>query len=343
MRGGDEFCSRICCGLDLQTLDFSILPPHFTSEVLDTIQFESFVPNYDMYEDSFKTAIPFLVASVCYQIQTGWIDTNLHGHPIYYSMFWRQGWGRLLSQPGKISVHRSRCPCCDMSATGVPGIVNIASKVHENTTQLEDFGDKIEDLRTCIFECLGGDDASTLADKVTSDVLSQLSSQIDDLGLAMQDSFERRLGLLDGRVQETIAKLQHCQGTAVYVPQTPSSSRELPAHIIDHVHEDHPPPDNVLERAAADEELSDPYVDDQQEDSDIQTKYNVYPWGRTGTNERTRLHPTREPFVFPTSLQVGLLFENWHTPDHSNPEGPIPPWKAFRSHRPYPTRDTKHL
>jgi len=218
-----------------------------------------------------------------------------------------------------------------MSATGVPGIVNIASKVHENTTQLGDFGDKIEDLRTCIFECLGGDDASTLADKVTSDVLSQLSSQIDDLGLAMQDSFERRLGLLDGRVQETIAKLQHCHGTAVYVPQTPSSSRELPAPIIDHVHEDHPPPDNVLEMAAADEELSDPYVDDQQEDSDIQTKYNVYPWGRTGMNERTRLHPTREPFVFPTSLQVGLLFENWHTPDHSNPEGPIPPWKAFRS------------
>ena len=75
----------------------------------------------------------------------------------------------------------------------------------------------------------------------------------------------------------------------------------------------------------------DPYVDEQQEDTDLQTQYNLHPWNRDGTNEKTRLHPTKKPFQFPSSLQVGLLFENWHTPDHSNPDGPIPPWKAFRS------------
>ena len=102
MRGGDEFCSRICAGLDLQSLDFSILPPHFSAHVLEDIDFSAFVPNYDLYEDSFKTAIPFLVASVCYQVSTGWLDANLGAHPIQYSAFVRQGWSRRLSEEGNI-------------------------------------------------------------------------------------------------------------------------------------------------------------------------------------------------------------------------------------------------
>jgi len=300
MRGGDEFCSRICCGLDMQSLDFSILPPHFTPEVLDATDFSTFVPNYELYEDSFKTAIPFLVASVCYQIQTGWIDQNLHGHPIYYSSFWRHGWGRTLSQAGNISVYRGRCPCCELTATGVPGIVNIASRVHDNTAQLEEFGDKVEDLRTCLIECLGGDDSSTLAHKVTSDVLSQLSSQIDDLGLAMQDSFEKRLTMLDGRVQETIANLQRCNIPTTHVQVASTLPPEQEPPVVDNVTDPPLPPSNDESSYIGTDQYYewDPIVDDQEEDSKLQHKYNLHPWKRQGINERERLHPTPEPFEF---------------------------------------------
>jgi len=66
-------CSRICCGLVLQGIQFAVLPPHFAEGILGGLDWAEFVPNYAMFEDCFKTCIPYLVAAVSWQIKKGWI------------------------------------------------------------------------------------------------------------------------------------------------------------------------------------------------------------------------------------------------------------------------------
>ncbi len=90
MTGGDELCSRVCAGFDLHSPDFSLLPPHFSDEFSTSFCWSTIVPNYVHYPACFKTVIPYLVASVCYQVKTGWLEANFPVcHPFYQSEFWR--------------------------------------------------------------------------------------------------------------------------------------------------------------------------------------------------------------------------------------------------------------
>jgi hypothetical protein len=165
---------------------------------------------------------------------------------------------------------------------------------------------------------------------VTTDVLTTLSSQIDDLHLALQDSFDKRLTLLHDRVQATLEGLTNVNVAVLRRPSTPPPLEES-HHYADAVGTPPPPIEPGLPLSPTIDETWDPLIDDEEEDMGLHHEYNLHQWRRPGMDERVRFHPTEKPFEFPSSLQVGLLFENWHKPDLRNPAEKIPPWKAFRA------------
>jgi len=119
MHGGDEFCSRICAGFDLQHRDFALLPPHFRKGLVDSINWNDFVWNYSLYPTCFQTTVPWLVAAVVYQWSTGWIQRNFPSHhPLFTSRI--QPHMRRLACDGNILVPHLLCGDCGLRATGIP-------------------------------------------------------------------------------------------------------------------------------------------------------------------------------------------------------------------------------
>jgi hypothetical protein len=67
-QGGDEFCGRMTAGLPLTESKFAVLPPHFGLDTLSSIlmndDWEKIVPGYQTFPQSFRKAIPYLLASL---------------------------------------------------------------------------------------------------------------------------------------------------------------------------------------------------------------------------------------------------------------------------------------
>jgi hypothetical protein len=81
-RGGDEYCSRVCAGLDPNTSAFCVLPPRLNSEVHElSPPWEQFVFNYEKYPPGFKTSVPYLVTCVVWKFHTGFILAVLPSTP----------------------------------------------------------------------------------------------------------------------------------------------------------------------------------------------------------------------------------------------------------------------
>jgi hypothetical protein len=67
--GGDQFVGRAATGLDVNSLEFSCLPPHFDikDSVLTTELWEEILPGYiTFYPIEFRAALPYLLASLVY-------------------------------------------------------------------------------------------------------------------------------------------------------------------------------------------------------------------------------------------------------------------------------------
>lgn len=75
---GDQFVGRAACGLSLYETDFAILPPHFlpaAKEILTEAVLTEIIPGYATFPACYKTAVPFLLASVVYHKE--WLKENL--------------------------------------------------------------------------------------------------------------------------------------------------------------------------------------------------------------------------------------------------------------------------
>lgn len=75
---GDQFVGRAACGLSLYETDFAILPPHFTpaaKDILTVSLMREIFPGYASFPNGYKTALPFLLASVVYH--KVWLLDNL--------------------------------------------------------------------------------------------------------------------------------------------------------------------------------------------------------------------------------------------------------------------------
>jgi hypothetical protein len=67
--GGDQLTGRVLSGLPLNDSSFASLPPHFTQQGMQMLNWESILPLYPRLPDTFKQALPHLLASICYHEQ----------------------------------------------------------------------------------------------------------------------------------------------------------------------------------------------------------------------------------------------------------------------------------
>ncbi|KAF0709314.1 hypothetical protein AaE_012913 [Aphanomyces astaci] len=133
--GGDQFVGRAATGLDVNGVEFGSLPPHFgTTVVLSSTQWESILPGYaSHYPESFRTAIPFLLASLVFHQK--WLKSTLSPkHPLFMSAVWSSGLLPLLVA----ELHHGNiyCPACGMVASGIPPHVPMYQQLHEVVSTL---------------------------------------------------------------------------------------------------------------------------------------------------------------------------------------------------------------
>ena len=82
----DGIMGRLLAGLEFATADFNVAPHHFKKEDVDKVQFRVFVAHYDSYAPTFRTVIPFLLASVVAHLHSGHLRKMLpKGHPFWSS------------------------------------------------------------------------------------------------------------------------------------------------------------------------------------------------------------------------------------------------------------------
>jgi hypothetical protein len=129
----------MAAGLPLTESKFCILPPHFHCDTLSKYMkredWESIVPCYNTFPESFKKTIPYLLASVVYH--SNFLETNLSKrHPLFQTRLWRNGYIKKLV-PHVILVE-SYCQNTKMRSTGIPPNMVFLHLMKQGEKQLQD-------------------------------------------------------------------------------------------------------------------------------------------------------------------------------------------------------------
>jgi len=130
--GEDQLCGRILAGLPLDSEDFAVLPPHFSTEGLNqltSIGLGSIIDGYDEYPQSFRRCVPYFLASVLYHLPTlhTWFPMD---HPVWGAkLFASLSATRLEQLRSYVLIGRFSCPDTGLRCTGVPGLVMLQRNI----------------------------------------------------------------------------------------------------------------------------------------------------------------------------------------------------------------------
>jgi hypothetical protein len=144
--GQDQMVGRVLCGLPWQDERYCILPPHFKDvSKIDVSDWELLVPGYCNYPASFRSAIPFVMASVIYHVK--WIEENLpKSHPYFASRLYTTRVCNRLSN--EVVTGYDNCEYTKMSATGIPESAMITKRLHtveDTINALQNMCQRIDD------------------------------------------------------------------------------------------------------------------------------------------------------------------------------------------------------
>jgi hypothetical protein len=120
--GNDQFVGRAATGLNINDVQFAILPPHFDEKctpILSREEWETILPGFStIFPSGFRSALPFLLASIVYHSE--FLIENLpSAHPLFVSRLWTTGTvGRLKSRVLTGVVENT---CSGLQATGMLG------------------------------------------------------------------------------------------------------------------------------------------------------------------------------------------------------------------------------
>jgi hypothetical protein len=144
---------------------FSILPSHFapsTLEDLNRLGWNIILPGYEHYPESFKSLVPYLLATLVYHEQ--FLRENLNrNHPIFQARVFTDGYVSMLKD--KVILGLGSCPHTDMQSSGVPQSLRLATKIAEVTKEMNE-------LKTTIKSKL-------------DDVSAHLSEEMDSLPMKL--------------------------------------------------------------------------------------------------------------------------------------------------------------
>lgn len=115
--GGDQLTGRVLSGLPFNQSSFASLPPHFDEAGTRLIEWNSILPLYPKLPDTFKQALPFFLASICYHEQ--WLRKALPSHhPLFSTHLFASGC--IAALVPHVVAGCNRCPLTGLQATGIP-------------------------------------------------------------------------------------------------------------------------------------------------------------------------------------------------------------------------------
>jgi hypothetical protein len=136
--GGDQLTGRVLSGLPFNQSSFAALPPHFTEEGIRLINWDNIMPLYAQLPDTFRRALPQLLASICYH--ETWLKATLAAnHPLFSTHLFASD--AMAPLKPHLLAGSTRCSLTGMQATGIPAhlaMANELSAVVSQTQQLKE-------------------------------------------------------------------------------------------------------------------------------------------------------------------------------------------------------------
>ncbi|CAM6006478.1 unnamed protein product [Sphagnum balticum] len=161
---------------------FSILPLHFapsTLEDLNRLGWNIILPSYEHYPESFKSVVPYLLATLVYHEH--FLRENLNrNHPIFQARVLTDGYVSMLKD--KVILGLGSCPYTGMQSSGVPQSLRLATKIAEVTKEMDE-------LKTTIKRKL-------------DDVSAYLSEEMDSLPIKLTNEMKSNFEIT-GMIQVT--------------------------------------------------------------------------------------------------------------------------------------------
>ena len=168
---------RFAAGLSINDHSFATLPPHFVTDgaIFTEEEWKTYIPGWKQYPDCFKSAIPFLIASVVYHID--WLEANLpQSHSFFQSPFYCDNVIGSKNMKEKVECGEFSCEKTKMQATGIPPTINVLRElaVVKDTMQKNDSA--INDRVTTLLNEVDG--VSKQVDGLNSTLPAELTKEL---------------------------------------------------------------------------------------------------------------------------------------------------------------------
>ena len=176
--GGDQLVGRVLSGLPYHDVSFASLPPHFDSVGASDVPWSAVFPLYNTLPDTFKRALPFLLASICQHEE--WLRSTLPAnHPLFVSP---------LFASGALSTHRVhvlsgcyRSLSTGLTATGIPRHLSMSNELTSVVKQTEEMKVQLlsqySALPSKVADCILSQFTVNGAIPVTPEILKSLLAQ----------------------------------------------------------------------------------------------------------------------------------------------------------------------
>ncbi len=165
--GGDQYCGRVVAGLNVLSYDFATLPPRFAGLSGPTCDdYNIMITGYDSYPTSFKTVIPYLVASVIHHLSNSDNVRKIpNDHPIFKTLLWSNGY--VQKYKDNIVTGKFNCSITNMTATGIPTHLTSSKLLEDALTvkmeackdeiinSVDKLGIKLDDMKEAVDELCG--------------------------------------------------------------------------------------------------------------------------------------------------------------------------------------------
>jgi len=307
-RGGDEFCSRVCAGLDIQDNNFGILPPHFREAIVEDIPWSDFVWNYKKMDPAFRSVVPYCIASLVWQCKKGWVKKNLpDNHPIWSSQFILHRFDERLEADTDLHCGHLFCSDCGMRATGIPAQVRLSYEIAGIAAQQRKQMDLLQELLGTGNRPLSQIISEEVKAKIVEDGASlreSLFSKFDEVKASIDEGFEAIA------TSDVIARRR----TSLHLPALPDEPVDMPSPTYSY---------------EGGEDKDERWMCEEEEDRSVATqmaKYCVHWWTKDGETQQ-RLHPVPFPINVVGKLPIATLWALWH---RTSDNALLPPYKLLR-------------
>jgi hypothetical protein len=180
--GKDQLTSRCAALLDLNHVDFAILPPHF-SLAEELPDFGTLLPDYETLPVSFHGVVRILFAQLVHH-HDFLIATFPQDHPLFKSAIYTSGTvAQYIERECLHSPTHYSCSYCPMKATGVPPHILALFKMEMLSTGLETQHNETRRVVTDLMTTLG-EQLQALPESIAKELEARFKIDGKDLRLA---------------------------------------------------------------------------------------------------------------------------------------------------------------